>query len=604
MERARLGARPQAGSDMSEDPAYEKEDGASAALRVGCERSLPKRCPSFAELAEVLTFNPADGKIWLGTDRVTLIRPEVLGSIRNALIASLGMAGAKHVLMRAGYLAGERDARLVAKCWPEGSVVENLLAGTRLFGLLGGAKVETRHFELDAARLIFRGEFLWHQAVDDEEHIRVHGIGSEAACWLPLGYADGYASTMLGTDIVFQEVECRATGSEACRVIGMPATEWAEIQADAASSKGGGSPLEFRGKGDGRREDGTFAEFCGAPEMVGVSAAFKGACESIRRVAGTRATVLLSGESGVGKENFARMLHAWSGRFGPFVAINCAAIPEALAESELFGVERGAYTGAGAARQGKFEAANGGTIFLDEISALGLACQGKLLRVLQESVVERLGGTNPIELNLRVVAACNVSLHGEVKRGVFREDLFYRLNVYPVEVPPLRSRAEDIPLLMEHFLKRYAVLYGREIGGFTQRAVRFLLNYAYPGNVRELQNLVERAVIAAEGEAQIDLRHLNMGEVATDVHVYSVDAAGRLRGGRAVFDGLDSQRESLLDSMLEMRLMIGDGKGDWFDELQNRLVAEALKRCGGNMTAAARLLGLTRSQVVYRAHRM
>jgi transcriptional regulator with GAF, ATPase, and Fis domain len=206
---------------------------------------------------------------------------------------------------------------------------------------------------------------------------------------------------------------------------------------------------------------------------------------------------------------FESMLHRISPRTeAPFVAINCAAIPENLMESELFGVERGAFTGATQSRAGRFERADGGTLFLDEIATLSLVAQGKLLRALQEGEVERVGGSRTLKVDVRVVAATNVDLRAAAQRGEFREDLFFRLNVFPIHLPPLRERKEDIPLLMTHFLHRFTQRHGRQLSGFTPRTADTLLAYDFPGNIRELQNLVERGVISAPDGGAIDLSHL------------------------------------------------------------------------------------------------
>ncbi|MFN4023099.1 MAG: sigma-54-dependent transcriptional regulator [Hydrogenophilus thermoluteolus] len=218
------------------------------------------------------------------------------------------------------------------------------------------------------------------------------------------------------------------------------------------------------------------------------------------RVAATDATVLLTGESGVGKEVFARLIHAISPRkTGPFVAINCAAIPESLLEATLFGHEKGAFTGAATAQPGKFEQAQGGTILLDEISEMPLLLQAKLLRVLQEKEVERLGGKKAIPLDVRVIATTNRNLSDEVAAGRFREDLFYRLNVFPIAIPPLRDRPADIVPLARYFLSRLAAEWGRVVPGITEEAERILLTYSWPGNVRELHNTLQRALILAPG---------------------------------------------------------------------------------------------------------
>lgn len=243
------------------------------------------------------------------------------------------------------------------------------------------------------------------------------------------------------------------------------------------------------------------AEKLGAPTIIGNSKNIQEVSALIQKVAASNATVLLLGESGTGKELFARALHHQSPRRTyPFVAINCAAIPDSLIESELFGHERGAFTGATGAKPGKFELANGGTLLLDEVSELSPAVQAKLLRVLQEHTFERVGGTRTIEVDVRIVAASNADLAGAVRERRFREDLYFRLNVFPVFIPPLRDRAEDIPALVDHFIARYAAEARRKVRGISKGALKSLMQYSWPGNIRELQNFVERAVILTSGE--------------------------------------------------------------------------------------------------------
>ncbi len=243
-------------------------------------------------------------------------------------------------------------------------------------------------------------------------------------------------------------------------------------------------------------------------ELVGASDALKVIESQMSRVAGTSATVLIRGESGSGKELVARAIHNTSPRRdGPFVTLNCAAITESLLESELFGHERGAYTGATEKMIGKFEAANHGTIFLDEIGEMPLSTQSKFLRVLEGHPFERLGGNNQIKVDVRVVAATNRPLEQGVREGTFRKDLFYRLQVVEIRVPPLRDRLDDVPTLAEHFLKKFTRETGRRIKGFTPEAVAKLQNYAWPGNVRELRNVIERAVALSE-KSQLDSQDL------------------------------------------------------------------------------------------------
>ena len=248
----------------------------------------------------------------------------------------------------------------------------------------------------------------------------------------------------------------------------------------------------------------------GAPQIVGEDAKLKQVTVALHRAAATDATVLLEGESGTGKELFARALHALSPRAdGPFVAINCAAIPENLLETELFGHEKGAFTGAASRKPGKFELAHRGTLFLDEIGDLPLSLQAKILRALEEKCFERVGGTVPLQVDVRIVAATNRHLKAAVAARQFREDLYFRLSVFPITIPPLRERPDDITMLAKHFIERFCRDLKKKSMTLAPSAIDDLAAYAWPGNVRELQNCIERAVILTEGET-IHARHLNL----------------------------------------------------------------------------------------------
>ena len=236
-------------------------------------------------------------------------------------------------------------------------------------------------------------------------------------------------------------------------------------------------------------------------EIVGSSPALQGVLSRLARVAPADSTVLIMGETGTGKELVARAIHKRSQRSGrAFVSVNCAAVPPSLIASELFGHEKGAFTGAQQRRLGRFELAEGGTIFLDEIGDLPAAAQIALLRVLQEREFERVGGSHPISTDVRVIAATNRNLHAAIAAGTFRLDLFYRLSVFPIELPPLRERKEDIPMLLEYFTKRYASRLGKNIKHVDKRTLELFQSYDWPGNVRELQNVIERSVILCDGE--------------------------------------------------------------------------------------------------------
>ena len=253
-----------------------------------------------------------------------------------------------------------------------------------------------------------------------------------------------------------------------------------------------------------------YAAHYGFPRIVGEHPRMKDASQMTQRVAATDSTVLLLGESGTGKELFARAIHHLSPRADhSFVALNCAAIPEGLVENELFGHERGAYTGAGARKIGKLELAHRGTLFLDEIGELPLAVQSKLLRVLEEKRFERVGGTQEIEVNVRILTATNKDLHAAVADKTFREDLYFRISAVPITIPPLRERGDDVLLLAEHFLERFKREFRKPALALTEDARARLLTYPWPGNVRELQNAIERAAILANG-SEIDVAGLQL----------------------------------------------------------------------------------------------
>jgi len=314
----------------------------------------------------------------------------------------------------------------------------------------------------------------------------------------------------------------------------------------------------------------------------------------VRRVAPTDSTVLFRGESGVGKERFAKALHSVSPRANkPMISINCAAIPPDLVEAELFGVEKGAYTGADQSRAGRFERADGGTLFLDEISSLSLPAQGKVLRAIQEREIERVGGSKVLKIDVRLVAAANCDLRAEVDAGRFRPDLFYRLNVFPIAIPSLRERREDIPLLVSLFLERYSTRFDKKVGGLTPRAFDALWDYEWPGNVRELENMVQRAVILAEPGGAIDVQHLFAGGEKLHPASFNLGASGALVPSASAPPPDSNERQRrLADDLLESLSS--------FDRIETLLVQRAMERSGGNLSAAARLLGLRRGQMEYR----
>ncbi len=558
----------------------------------------PAHPPTLGDLTESLFFSPGDGRIWLQNQRMVLLHGAALGHLRRELIDSLGADRARGLLTRAGYLSGARDAELVRSRWPDGDLLSVFLAGTRLHALEGVVKVTPLAVDFDKQRGTYEGEFRWDHSLEADEHLAAYGVGSECACWNQIGYAIGYVTTLFGQLVVFREVECRAAGAAACRVVGRHAAAWGDVREDLRHLHAQGAQdaaprtkaPQARNTPAGSGKPGSMAAAGG---LVGASPAFHSACHQLARVARTQATVLFTGESGVGKEAFARQLHATGPRAAAaFVAVNCAAIPETLLESELFGVDRGAFTGATQSRAGRFERADGGTLFLDEIATLSLTSQGKLLRALQEGEIERVGGTRTLRVDVRVVAATNVDLQEEVRAGRFREDLYYRLNVYPIHLPPLRERRDDVPLLMDHFLRLESRRHARAPMGFTQRAMRAMMHYAFPGNIRELQNLIERGVISCDDGEAIDVAHLFRREQLPDELLLSVGADGSLQRESAPGRSL---REAVAEAL--------DGSPHPLHRIEQRLLHETLQAHGGNVAAAARDLGLTRAQFAYRLRR-
>ncbi|MCR5563848.1 MAG: sigma-54 dependent transcriptional regulator [Desulfovibrio sp.] len=305
--------------------------------------------------------------------------------------------------------------------------------------------------------------------------------------------------------------------------------------------------------------------------MLGRSPAMCSVLDTIRTVAPTEATVLITGESGTGKELAARALHGQSGRARKsMVTVNCAALAESLLESELFGHEKGAFTGADKRRDGRFVQADGGTLFLDEIGEMPLPLQAKLLRALQQGEVQRVGSDVPVTVDVRVIAATNRDLARESSEGRFRQDLFFRLNVINIEMPPLRARPEDIPLLAMRFLGRFAEKNRKAVRGFTPRAMDALIRYPWPGNVRELENAVERAVILAAGE-MIDLAQLPAAVEASSVPPDDETKPAEDKAGALGLNGLT------------------------LDRVERLAIEETLRETEGNKSAAARRLGITRA---------
>ena len=571
-------------------------------------------------LADGLRFAPDSGVIHCFDQRMLLMHAFSVASLRRELIERLGLDKAREMFTRLGYQQGVEDARSLVE--HQGGDVHEILALLprlrEMQGFVHNRAVDRMQLNTETGE--FYADYHWQSSWEADAHLKHVGISGTPACWMMVGYATGATTALMGRPIVWREVECMAMGHSRCRVIAQPLEDCDDadghldflqieefVSAPRKYQRPVARPIQL---------DEAAEEF---PDLVGASASFNAAVHLLKRVAPTDATVLLKGESGVGKERFCKTLHS----IGPrsqreMISVNCAAIPAELVEAELFGVEKGAFTGATASRPGRFERAHGGTLFLDEVASLPLHAQGKLLRVLQEGEVERVGGTSVIPVDVRIVAAANRDLREEVKAGRFREDLFFRLNVFPIEIPPLRERRDDIPLLVNVFVRRYANRFNRHVKGLTRRANEALWAYHWPGNVRELENIIERAVILMDDDSNLDSQHLFSGgeqlrdslfRVGTDGELHrtvpgsddkpaelnsdSVALPGRKTAGSEQSDEIPSQdRESMLQHLLSS---VGS-----LEDMETMALDYALAQCNGNVSAAARMLNMRRAQFEYR----
>ncbi len=556
--------------------------------------------PSAADLRRQVQFSSSDGRIWLAGQRMLLMHAASLGTLRRELVQSIGIAATRRLLLRAGYASGERDAALARQLRTGADAFAMFAVGPQLHMLEGAVQVTPEQLELDPPSGRFLGVFRWDHSWEVEAHLRDFGPQHEPVCWTLLGYASGYTSAFMGRPVLYKEVACAACGHTHCRIEGRPLADWpdgAQLASDNAPEAltlhehavpAPSWPATMAPEDQPERPSDALAT------LIGRSASFTAAAQLLRKAAGTQVTVLLAGETGVGKERFARALHALSPRAAkPFVAVNCAALPGELIESELFGTEKGAYTGADAARAGRFERAHGGTLFLDELGELSLPAQAKLLRVLQDGHVERLGSTQSRPVDVRLVGATHVDLAEAVRVGRFRQDLYYRLNVYPIRIPPLRERVEDIEPFARHLLQRFCALHDKHVGGFTDRALHALRAYAWPGNVREMENRIERGVILADAGQPMGAESL-FSDAPTPpgtMPTHTLEASGHLRDAPP-----PPHASALVDQLLGGPLAL--------PALEAELIEQAVTRSGGNLAAAARLLGLTRPQLSYRLDKL
>ncbi|MCH7761145.1 sigma-54-dependent Fis family transcriptional regulator [candidate division TA06 bacterium] len=521
------------------------------------------------KLLELLDFQPEEGLIRFKDRRMLIFDADALGLLRKELIECLGPEGARGVLTRFGYANGYRDALTSKELFDWENDREWWFAGPAMHTMEGKLKANPQKVIFDKERGEFRVEAFWERSYEAEQHLLHIGKSEIPVCWTLVGYASGHATACFGEEVYFVEKRCVGMGDDRCEIIAQTAKAWGEeikphlryFQSVKMQEELSHLTQELEKKkrelAKQRREllrlrREAYLDI--PPDLVAKSPGMRKLLDTAARLAGVDTTVLITGESGTGKERVARFIHERSPRSkGSFVALNCGALPEQLLDSELFGHRKGSFTGATEDRKGLFEAARGGTLFLDEVGETSPATQVKLLRALQEREIRPLGQDTTVKVNVRVIAASNQDLSALVKEKRFRTDLYYRLKVVVLEVPPLRDRREDILPLARLFVEKFCADLKREFCTLDSESLDLLLAYPWPGNVRELENAIERAVVLTD-----------------DCRMTSVDLPPEVRG------------EALSSDLLSV------GKVLPLREMERRYILSVLERNQGNRAQTAR----------------
>jgi len=459
------------------------------------------------KLEEIIDFK--EGSLSLHGRRLVIHSIHAFAQLRRDLIENFGIEQARHIFTRFGFYGGNADAAAMKRIFKWDNILEWIKAGPRMHLLQGVTNVVTKSLQVDQEQGRFYMEVDWPNSGEAEEHLIEFGKADQCICWMLVGYASGYATFCLKRNVFFVEQKCVAQGDRICSAVGKDQDSWGEelkpylpyfLEVDNIQEKIQELTVQLKHK---TRELASQRKRLKEliqnenDEFVEVrSPSFQHVLDLAHRVAQFDSSLVITGESGVGKEILARYIHKRSTRSGgKFVAINCSALPETLLESELFGHKAGAFTGAIRDRIGLFEQAQKGTILLDEIGDVSPAMQRKLLRVLQEQEIMRVGESTPRNIDVRVMAATNRNLAEEIKKGRFREDLYYRLAVVEIVVPPLRERRDDILPLTRLFVKQFAKKLHLPQLRLDAGCLDYLLEYSWPGNVRELENAMERAAV-------------------------------------------------------------------------------------------------------------
>lgn len=479
-------------------------------------------------LSELVEFS--EGDISLQGRRLVLHDIHAIAELRSDLLRMLGMEQARQILTRFGYWWGKADAAALKRVFKWESLEELIKAGSRLQTLSGVARTVIKSLNLDPSGNNFRMEVIWHDSAEVKEQLTAQGPTKESACWKLSGYASGFVSYCLDKEIYFIEDQCMAKGDMICSAVGQDKASWNEtiiphlnfFKLDDIQSRIEQLSEQLRKKtlqlDEQRRKalKNPSPSSMVHPEIR--SASYLRVLHLAERVAPYDSSLLITGETGTGKEIIARHIHGISSRSkNIFLPINCGALPESLLESELFGHTAGAFTGANKERAGIFEEACGGTVFLDEIGDISSSLQVKLLRVLQEHEIVRIGENRPRSIDVRIMAATNKNLLRLIHEGVFREDLFYRLAVVEINIPPLRQRIEDILPLARHFVKHFSRKLKMPDLHLDASCLDYLQSYEWPGNIRELENAIERAALLCT-DGVIRPENLNLRTAAYNEH--------------------------------------------------------------------------------------
>ncbi|MBX7218756.1 MAG: sigma 54-interacting transcriptional regulator [Blastocatellia bacterium] len=491
--------------------------------------------PEELKLFDLLRHDEAAGTIHIKNRRVLLIDADAFGLLRKGIIEQVDALQARRILAGFGYARGFRDALTCKDLFAPPGAREWAQAGIHLHAQEGFVSPRPSYYRIEPEAGIFEAEGEWVNSFEAEQHLKHLGPCEIPVCWTLIGYASGFQSAVMGREVFFIETECIGKGDARCRYLGTtevgaqsrfsqllpklyktadPEAAIAGVRRQRADLQLLVTELEQRSKELAAQQQRVreletqltylqeaIKETYNFEEMIGSNQAFQKVVRDVGQVAKSDATVLILGETGTGKELLARALHARSLRAAkPLVTVNCAALPAGLVESELFGHEKGSFTGAIQRKLGRFELAHGSTIFLDEVGEIPLETQSKFLRVLQEGEFERVGGSQPIHTNVRVIAATNQPLEKLVEAGKFRADLYYRLNVFPITLPPLRERGGDVLLLASFFVQKFRARFKKHITSISTESLEKLKRYRWPGNVRELEHVIERAVLISQSD--------------------------------------------------------------------------------------------------------